>query len=93
MKKSLMAVIICLVLISCQKMQEVQKESQKAQLQNIYDLTTEQQLKQWDIVSRNGTQAEKYIHAGIVAACYLQAGNESKYKEWSAIAERYNPMK
>lgn len=84
--KKLLLIAIAICLISCQKIQETQ-------LQNIYSQTTQQQLKQWNIVSRSGTDAEKYIHAGVVAACYLQEGNEAKYKEWSGIAENYNPMK
>lgn len=86
MKKLLLIAIILASLTGCQKAQEMQ-------LQSIYDQTTAQQLKQWDIVSRNGSDAEKYVHAGIVAGCYLQAGNEAKYKEWKEISESYNPMK
>lgn len=86
MKKILLIAIILVSLTACQKAQEMQ-------LQNIYDQTTNQQLKQWDIVSRNGSDAEKYVHAGIIAGCYLQAGNEAKYKEWKDRAEIYNPMK
>lgn len=82
----LLVMIICLSLISCQKAQEIQ-------LQNIYSQTTQQQLKQWEIVNRSGTDAEKFVHAQIIAGCYLQEGNEAKYKEWNEKAELYNPMK
>jgi hypothetical protein len=83
--KKLLLIAIAICLTSCQKVQEIQ-------LQNIYSQTTQQQLKQWDIVNRSGTDAEKWVHAGIVAACYLQEGNETKYKEWSEIAKSYDPM-
>ena len=86
MKKLLLITVILINLTGCQKLQQ-------AQMQNIYDQATAQQLKQWDIISRNGSDAEKYIHAGIIAGCYLQAGNEAKYKEWKEISESYNPMK
>lgn len=86
MKKLLLIAIILASLTACQKAQEMQ-------LQNIYDQTTNLQLKQWDIVSRNGSDAEKYVHANIIAGCYLQAGNEAGYKEWKNRAEIYNPMK
>lgn len=82
----LLAMIICALLMSCQKAQEIQ-------MKNIYQETINQQLKQWQIVERSGTDAEKYVHAKVVAGCYLQAGDESGYKEWSERAELYNPMK
>jgi hypothetical protein len=82
----LLAMIICTLLMSCQKAQEMQ-------MRNIYTETTNQQLKQWEIVSRSGSDAEKYVHANIIAGCYLQAGNEAGYKEWKDRAESYNPMK
>lgn len=84
--KLLSIVAVMIYLTSCQKMQE-------AQLQNVYSQVTQQQLKQWDIINRNGSDADKWVHAGIVAGCYLQEGNEAKYKEWSKIAESYDPMK
>lgn len=86
MKKLLLITVILISLTGCQKVQEMQ-------LQNIYNQTAAQQLKQWDIISRNGSDTEKYIHAGIIANCYLQAGNEAKYKEWKDISEGYNPMR
>jgi hypothetical protein len=75
-----------MVLLSCQKAQEIQ-------MQNIYSQVVDQQLKQWEIVERNGSDADKWAHAGIVAGAYLQSGNEAKYKEWKDRAELYNPMK
>lgn len=83
--KKLLLITVAVCLISCQKAQEIQ-------LQNIYSQTTQQQLKQWEIVNRSGTDAEKWVHAQIVAGCYLQEGNEAKYKEWSGIAKSYDPM-
>lgn len=84
--KKLLLLTICLSLLSCQKVQEMQ-------MKNIYTETTNQQLKQWEIVSKSGSDAEKYVHANIIAGCYLQAGDEAGYKEWKDRAEVYNPMK
>ena len=86
MKKLSLLLTICMVLLSCQKAQEIQ-------MQNIYSQVVDQQLKQWEIVERNGSDADKWVHAGVVAGAYLQAGNEAKYKEWKDRAESYNPIK
>jgi len=90
--KNLLLITIAICLISCQKVQEIQQESHKAQMKNIYQETINQQLKQWDIISRNGTDAEKWVHAQVVAGCYLQAGDEAGYKQWSDKAKIYDPM-
>lgn len=41
-------------------------------------------VKQYEIAKRNGTSMDVCVHAGLVAAAYLQAKNEDKYREWKA---------
>jgi hypothetical protein len=42
-------------------------------------------VKQYEIAKRNGNPIDAYVHAGMVAAAYLQAKDEENYKKWKAI--------
>jgi len=42
-------------------------------------------VKEYEIAQRNGTRMDACVHAGLVAAAYLQAKNESDYRQWKAI--------
>ena len=42
-------------------------------------------VKQYEIVKRSGSAMDAYVHAGIVAAAYLQAKDEANYQKWQAI--------
>lgn len=39
-------------------------------------------LKQYEISKKNGNTIETCVHAGIVAAAYLQAKDEANHKVW-----------
>lgn len=41
-------------------------------------------VKEYEIAKRNGTRMDVCVHAGLVAAAYLQAKDEGKYREWKA---------
>lgn len=45
-------------------------------------------IAQYNIVKANGTPMDVCVHAGAVAAIYLQAQNVSKYKKWKAVEKR-----
>jgi len=61
--------------------QHIEQVMQKAE-----DWVARDQERQYYMAKRSGTATDAYVHAGIVSAAYLQAGNEAKYKEWQAIA-------
>lgn len=93
MKNLIFAVIICLTFTSCEQIRETQKQAVQIQMSDIYQQVIDQELKKWEIINRNGSNAEKFMQANIIYGCYLQAGNEAKYIEWKAKAEIFNPMK
>ena len=41
-------------------------------------------VKEYEIAKRSGTKMDICVHAGFVAAAYLQAKDEDKYREWKA---------
>lgn len=41
-------------------------------------------VKEYKMVKRNGTRMDICVHAGLVAAAYLQAKNEDEYRRWKA---------
>lgn len=43
---------------------------------------------QYYITSRSGTKIDICVHAGFVAAAYLQAKDESNYQTWKATERR-----
>lgn len=56
-------------------------------MQYIYDQVISDALKQYDIVKRNGGPIDICVHAGLVSAAYIQAQQESKYREWKTIED------
>ena len=40
---------------------------------------------QYNIAKRNGSKADAYFRAGVVASAYLQAKDEANYKKWLEI--------
>ena len=59
---------------------QAQKEMGRIQQQ-----VAEDSVKQYDIAKRGGTAIDAYVHAGFVAAAYLQAKDESNYQKWKKI--------
>ena len=41
--------------------------------------------KQYQIAKNNGSAMDAYVQAGMVAASYLQAKDETNYKKWKGI--------
>jgi hypothetical protein len=41
-------------------------------------------VKEYEIAKRSGTKMDVCVHASLVAAAYLQAKDEAKYREWKA---------
>ena len=51
-------------------------------MDNIYDKVASDAVEQYGIAKRNGTPIDRCVHAGLVAASFLQAKNEPYYKRW-----------
>ncbi len=45
-------------------------------------------VKQYNIAKRSGNAMDAYIHAGLVAAAYLQAKDEANYRKWKKIEKQ-----
>lgn len=44
-------------------------------------------IEQYNIAARNGTAVDRCVHAGIVAAAFLQANDEANYARWKSREE------
>lgn len=61
---------------------------EKQAADNLHDIHLQVALdaeKQYEITKNSGTAIDAYVHAGLVAASYLQAKDEVSYKKWKAI--------
>jgi hypothetical protein len=61
------------------------EERAQAGLSRIKQQVAEDTVKQYEIAKRNGSAIDAYVHAGLVAAAYLQAHDESNYQKWKEI--------
>ncbi len=55
------------------------------EMQKIERQVAEDAVRQYEIAKRNGSAMDAYVHAGLVAAAYLQAKDERNYKKWKEI--------
>jgi len=51
-------------------------------LRSIHYQVATDALNQYGMVARSGTPIDICVHAGLVAAAYLQANDEEKYRQW-----------
>lgn len=78
-------VMACVCVSGCDRAvfdQQVQHEMNRIEVQ-----VAEDAVKQYEIAKRSGNAVDAAVHAGIVAAAYLQAKDETNYKKWKAIQE------
>lgn len=52
------------------------------QVNKIENQVASDSVAQYQIAKREGDQMQTCVHAGIVAAAYLQAKDESNYQQW-----------
>jgi len=72
--KHLLIIVMALSLVSCGK-----------SLDQIHDEVAQDAVKQYNIVKSSGaSDIDLCVQAGLVAAAYLQAKNESKYTIWKS---------
>ena len=57
-------------------------------LDNIQQQVAADFVNQYEIAKRSGTAIDAHLHAGLAAAAYLQAGDESNYRKWKEIEKR-----
>ena len=73
-----------IVLTGCDR-----KQQQAALMDDIYKQVVDDAVAQYAIVRRRGNEIDLCVHAGLVAAAYLQARGEKNYTEWKRT-ERIN---
>jgi hypothetical protein len=56
-----------------------------SEMNNIENQVALDAEKQYDIAKRSGNAIDTYVHAGLVAAAYLQAKDEANYSKWKEI--------
>lgn len=61
------------------------EEMADRQMQQIENKVADDAIKQYEIAKRGNDQMDVYIHAGLVAAAFLQAKDEENYRKWKAI--------
>lgn len=54
-------------------------------LSNIEKQVASDSVKQYEIAKRSGTAMDACVHAGLVAAAYIQAKDEPSYQHWKEI--------
>ena len=62
----------------------LEKQASK-DMQRIEQQVAADAVREYEIVKRNGSAMEAYVHAGLVAAAYLQANDEANYQKWKKI--------
>jgi hypothetical protein len=60
----------------------------QSEMQDIEDKVAKDAVDQYDIAARSGNAIDRCVHAGLVAAGYLQAKDEAHYKTWKATERR-----
>jgi len=64
------------------------EEAAKQQLNEIEVQVAQDAVKQYEIAVKGGDKMDIYVHAGLVAAAYLQAKDEENYKKWKEIENK-----
>jgi hypothetical protein len=54
-------------------------------MQSIHNKVAQDAIDQYEIVKRNANLVNTCVHAGFVAAAYLQAKDEPNYQKWRSI--------
>ncbi|MAQ92642.1 MAG: hypothetical protein CMM84_03800 [Rhodothermaceae bacterium] len=57
----------------------------RREMDQIEDQVAADAVNQYDIAKRNGDPMDICVQAGLVAAAFLQAENESAYAEWKDV--------
>lgn len=63
---------------------DLEHQAQK-EMERIEQQVAEDAVKEYEIAKRSGSAIDAYVHAGLVAAAYLQANDEANYQKWKRI--------
>ena len=63
------------------------QEQTNTVLEDIRNQVATDAVKQYEIANRQGDKMQICVQAGFVSAAYLQAQNESSYRNWKDIQE------
>lgn len=64
---------------------KAQQAAEVAMMDDIYKKVINDSIDQYNIVKRQGGEIDRCVHAGLVAAAYLQAKKEAQYATWKQI--------
>ena len=67
--------------------QRIKGDAQQT-MDDIYQQVADDAVKQYGIVSRNGSAIDRCVHAGMVTAAFAQAKDEARYAQWKDIERR-----
>lgn len=65
----------------------VEKEAAET-MRTIEQQVAQDTVDQYNITKQSGTAIDQCVHAGMVAAAYLQAKDQSSYANWKATEKR-----
>lgn len=54
-------------------------------MKKITDQVAVDSVEKYQIANRNGNKIDICVHAGLVAAAYLQAKDEANYRKWKSV--------
>lgn len=77
-KLAMGACVILVVLTGCDQMVD-------AQMDDIYKQVADDAVAQYQITKQSGNPIDQCVHAGLVAAAFLQAQDQGNYARWKAI--------
>ena len=65
----------------------VEKEAAET-MRTIEQQVAQDSVDQYNITKKSGTAMDQCVHAGVVAAAYLQAKDQSSYATWKGTEKR-----
>lgn len=80
-----LSLVTIVTFVSCMGSYEEQAKKEMNKIENQVALDAE---RQYEIAKKNGSDMDAYVHAGMVAAAYLQAEDEENYKKWKEIEKK-----
>ncbi len=76
-------IISCALLITaCDAMEKAQDRHVEKTMDKIHKQVADDTIEQYNIAKRGGDKMQTCVHAGMVAAAYLQAKDETNYNKW-----------
>lgn len=77
--------MLLMTLASCKEIEKEQQRQAQSTMADIHAQVAADSIAQYEMTKRNGDKIEICVHAGIVAAAFLQAKDEAGYTKWKGI--------